>query len=282
MFKRKAKVITVSGGKGGTGKTFVSVNLAALLASTLPVREIKNDVLSGNRVLLIDADYHLGNTHLLLGIKQHNYLDKVIDRELDIKEFISHTDFGVDLLSFGGDDKKISDADGKFNDAVLGELKKLEELYDWIIVDTGAGLNRTILNQIVFADHALLVLNPESTSLLDTYKLIKFIQLEKNRPKSLNIVINKTESLEEAQKTYSTLENTKIKFGVKIKTFMTGLVYLDKDLFTQSLSRGIPAVVLFPGSHYEQSFQQIADYVAKSNIVKNIDSFFEKLLIGSY
>jgi len=281
MFKRKAKVITVSGGKGGTGKTFVSVNLAALLASTLPAREIKTDVISGNRVLLIDADYHLGNTHLLLGVKQHNYLDKIIDRELDIKEFISETDFGIDLLSFGGDDKKVSDADGKFNDAVLVELKMLEEFYDWIIVDTGAGLNRTILNQIVFADHALLVLNPESTSLLDTYKLIKFIQLEKNRPKSLNIVINKTESLEEAQKTYSTLENTKMKFGVKIKTFMAGIVYLDKGLFTQSLSRGIPAVILFPGSHYEQSFQRIADYIAKSNIVKNVDSFFERLLIGS-
>lgn len=279
MLKRKAKIITVSGGKGGTGKTFVSVNLAVELAKQLPVREINEKTMSNSRVLLFDADYHLSNAHLFLGLKQLPYLDKIVNKPQDIMNFVVTTDYGIDLISFGGDEKRINNAELKFNDKILDELSKLEAYYDWIIVDTGAGLNRVIINQIIFADYALFVLNPESTSLLDTYKLIKFISMEKDKPKSIEICVNKVVNMEEALRTYQKLENTKEQFGIKMKLYMTGAVYADKQTFDLSIIKGTPAVILDATSHVSQSFNTIVKNIQKGTFVKKIDSFFEKIYI---
>lgn len=281
MLKRKARIITVGGGKGGTGKTFVAVNLAVELARQLPVREMNSKTISNSRVLLFDADYHLANSHLLLGIRQPSYLDKIVNNPKDIMEYLVTTDYGVDLINFGGDDKRVNSTEIKFNDAILKELNRLEEYYDYIVVDTGAGLNRTILNQIIFADQALLTINPESTSLLDAYKLIKFISLEKNRPKSLDICVNKAASVEEAQKAFRKLENTKEQFGLKMKMYLSGVIFSDKQLFDASLAKGIPAVVLNSGSAVAQSFRALAVNIQKNKFSKSVESFFEKIFIGS-
>lgn len=279
MLKRKAKVITVSGGKGGTGKSFVAVNLAVEIAKNLSVGEMNRKTMSNSRVLLFDADYHLSNTHLFLGIKQPAYLDKIVIKPQDILNYVTATDYGVDLISFGGDERRVNNTELKFNDRILSELNKLEEYYDVIVVDTGAGLNRMILNQIIFADNVVLVVNPESTSLLDAYKLIKFISLEKHRPKSIDICVNRVTSMEEAIATFRKLEATKNQFGVKMNIFFSGAVYADKQGFDAAMMRGAPAVMMDPTSHFVQSFSAMAKSVQRANIVKRADSFFEKLFI---
>ena len=279
MLKRKAKVITVSGGKGGTGKSFVAVNLAVELAKSSSVGALGSATLSNNRVLLFDADYHLSNSHLFLGVRQPAYLDSIVRNPKDILSYVVSTEYGVDLISFGGDDRRINDSELRFNDRILAELNKLEEFYDWIIVDTGAGLSRMIIRQIIFADHALLVINPESTSLLDAYKLVKFISLEKHRPKSVDICVNKVASMDEAVAAFRRLEGTKEQFGIKMKVFFAGAVYADKPGFDAAIARGVPSVFLDPLSHFAQSFDLVAKSVQRPSIVKKADSFFEKLFI---
>jgi flagellar biosynthesis protein FlhG len=279
MLKRKAKIITVSGGKGGTGKTFVSVNLAVELAKQLPVKQVNEKTMSNSRVLLFDADFHLSNANLFLGIKQPSYLDKIMSKPQDIMSYIMTTEYGIDLISFGGDDKRINNTDLKFNSSILKELNKLEEFYDWIVVDTGAGLNRTIINQIIFADHVLFVLNPENTSLLDTYKLIKFISLEKEHPKIIEICANRVVNIDEALITFKKLEDTKDQFGVKMKLNFAGAVYYDKQTFDYSLFKGIPAVYMDDKPHMSQSFLTIVKNIQKGFIAKKVDSFFEKIFI---
>jgi flagellar biosynthesis protein FlhG len=279
MFKRKAKIVTVSGGKGGTGKSFVSVNLAVELAKQLPVGVRNEETASNSRVLLFDADYHLSNSHLFLGIKQLSYLDTIVKKPGRIAEFITPTDYGIDLISFGGDDRKINDNELKFNDKILAELEQLEQFYDWIIVDTGAGLNKVIMSQLVFSDRILLIMNPDPSSMLDTYKVLKFLSFEKDRPKMLDICVNKVASVDDAMKSFKRLTDTVNQFGIKIKLYFAGAVYYDKAGFDLCLIKGIPAAAYDVNSHYAQAFDRIIENLKKGTIVKKVDSFFEKVYL---
>lgn len=281
MFKSRSKVITVSGGKGGTGKTFVSVNLAVQLARHLAPGKMNEATVSNNRVLLFDADYHLSNDHLFLGLKQPAYLDKIARNTRNLPEFITATDFGIDLISFGGDDKRINSSEVKFNERVLQELVKIEDCYDWIVVDTGAGLNQIIIKQIVFADKTVMVINPDPTSLLDAYKLVKFISLEKAKPKHILVAVNKAASMEEAVATFNKLKSTVEQFGVKMNLYYAAGFYTDKAVFDTCLVRGVPAVAAGFDSHFVHSFELLANNVQQGNLSRKINSFFENVFLPS-
>lgn len=280
MVKRKksAKVLTVSGGKGGTGKTFISVNLAVAMAKKLGVNPLPSGF-SNNKILLFDADYHLSNAHMMFGEKLSPCLDRFLEDPTLLPHYISSTQYGVDLISFGGDEKKVNVIDAFSNSAILNELNKLEKHYEWIIVDTGAGLSDVILKQIMFSDYTLLIINPVVTSLLDTYKVIKFMALEKKQ-RPIDICVNMVSSYDEAYQSFNKLERTLKQFGIGVKVFFSGFVYSDPIIFNKSLRDGVPAAVNGNSNHVAQSMDAIWLQILKNPSVKSMESFFEKIFFN--
>lgn len=277
--RKKAQVLTVSAGKGGTGKTFVSVNLAVQMAKKLSSRGFFGSRTSNNRVLLFDADYHLSNAHIMLGEKLSPCLDRFLEDPSSLPGYIVSSQYGVDLISFGGDEKKVNNVEEAANAEILNELNKLEAQYDWIIVDTGAGLNKVILKQIMFADHTLLVVNPVATSIIDAYKVIKFMVLEKKR-RPIEICVNMASNYDEGYQCFSKLEKTLRQFGIGVRVYFSGVVYNDPAQFNKALQSGIPAAALGAPNHISQSIDNLWDQILKKPAVKNAESFFERIFLG--
>ncbi|OHD70893.1 MAG: hypothetical protein A2W19_08125 [Spirochaetes bacterium RBG_16_49_21] len=277
---RKSKVLTVSGGKGGTGKTFTAVNLAVEMSNRLSAKSKRGSLKAGNRVLLFDADYHLSNAHLFLGVKLAPCLDRFLKDPHSLPEYITSSDYGVDLISFGGDEKFINPIDISINSEVLDELRKLETLYDWIIIDTGAGLTQIILRQIIMADYSLLVTNPEPTAMIDCYKMIKFISREDQQFKYIEIALNKVQTFEEGFVNYKKIEEILAQFQVPVQIHFAGVVYRDDKLFNRSLLHGIPVVSAGGNTHMKESFNYIWDTLLKASFSKKIESFFERIFLG--
>jgi flagellar biosynthesis protein FlhG len=278
--QKKSKVLTVSGGKGGTGKTFAAVNLAVEMSKRLLEKSKAGSSRIGNRVLLFDADYHLSNAHLFLGVRLAPCLDRFLKDPRSLPEYIISTEYGVDLISFGGDENFVNQIEISANSEMLEELKKLETSYDWIIIDTGAGLTQIILRQIIMADYALLVANPEPTAMIDCYKMVKFISREDRQFKHVGIVINKAQSFEEGFVNYKKLEETLKQFRVRAKIRFAGVVFRDDGLFNYGLQKGIPVVNVAGNTHMRESFNYIWDTILKASLSKKMESFFEKIFLG--
>lgn len=277
--ERTARVLSVSGGKGGTGKTFVAVNLAVEMAARLRGASSPfTTEVSGNRVLLFDADFHLSNTHYFFGQKQPPRLDRILERPELVPDMVRNVGHGVDLISLGGDERVLNDIQARANVEVLERLMGLESQYDWIIIDTGAGLTPLILRQVRLADYALMVTNPDKTALVDCYKTVKFLAQEKPVP-SVEICANQVRTFEEGYLCYRIIHDTLAAYRVPVPVFFAGPVYADRDGFSSALQRGIPAVTMDPAGHFHGSMNYILDHLQKKTFVKKAETFFDRIFM---
>ena len=159
-------VFSVTSGKGGVGKTNLSVNLALSLA------------LKGKRVALVDADLGLANVDVLLGLTPRKNLFHLFHEGASLRNILYPTPYGFSILpaSSGISDMLILSTGQKLE--LLESVGELEDELDYLIVDTGAGINDNVLYFNLAAQERLVVLTPEPTSLTDAYALIKVLKLK--------------------------------------------------------------------------------------------------------
>jgi flagellar biosynthesis protein FlhG len=181
-----ARVIAVTSGKGGVGKTNVSVNLALLLAQ------------KGKKVLLVDADMGLANVDILFGIIPQHTLLNVLNGQKTLPEIIIEGPLGVRLVASGsGGVQELADMNETQRNKFLQALSDMQHDSDIILIDTGAGLHRNVLAFVLAADEILIVTTPEPTALMDAYGMIKITQREKKNP-AIRILINMASNQAEA------------------------------------------------------------------------------------
>lgn len=181
-----ARVIAVTSGKGGVGKTNVSVNLALLLAQ------------KGKKVLLVDADMGLANVDILFGIIPQHTLLNVLNGQKTLPEIIIEGPLGVRLVASGsGGVQELADMNETQRNKFLQALSDMQHDSDIILIDTGAGLHRNVLAFVLAADEILIVTTPEPTALMDAYGMIKITQREKKNP-IIRILINMASNQAEA------------------------------------------------------------------------------------
>jgi len=157
----KSQVICIASGKGGTGKTMVAANLAVLLAK------------QGLKVLLIDADFGLANSHLILGLEPEHDVSSVFTGEKTVSEIIIEGPGGLKLVPGGSGFSELAMlGDEKFLQLIKG-LHELEDKADIILVDLPAGINPQVMCLLNAAHELIIVTTPEVTSLVDAYALIK-------------------------------------------------------------------------------------------------------------
>ena len=183
---RHCRVIAVTSGKGGVGKSNISVNLALALAQ------------KGNKVLLVDADMGLANVDVLLGIIPQFTLLSVLNGQKTLSEIVMEGPAGIRLVASGsGGVQELADLNESQRNKFLQSLMELQYESDTILIDTGAGLHRNVLAFALAAEEVLIVTTPEPTSLMDAYGMMKILHREKKDP-VLYVLVNMASNQEEA------------------------------------------------------------------------------------
>lgn len=181
-----ARVIVVASGKGGVGKTNITVNLALALADRQ------------KRTFLFDADLGMANVDVILGVSPRANLADVVAGRKSLEDILLPIGEHLHIIPGGSGIHELADLGQEALDGCLRELARLEDRADFILVDTGAGISRGVLNFVLAAHEVLVVTTPEPTAITDAYGLIKAID-QHNPLAHVRLIINMAESEQEAR-----------------------------------------------------------------------------------
>lgn len=245
-----ARVLTVTSGKGGVGKSNVSVNLAVQLRK------------AGKRVIIFDADFGLANVEVMFGaIPQYNLSDLIYQGK-SIKEIITPGPMDIGFISGGSG---ILGLNNLYREQIMYLVKsigELNELADYIIIDTGAGISDHVLEFVIASPEVLLIATPEPSSLTDSYSLLK--ALFKNpgfNPDKTNIqvIANKVHSAEDAQNVYDKLNSV---VGQFLHGNLNYLGMIPQDAALEKAVRQQKTVSLYePNSNSAKAFEILASNI---------------------
>lgn len=214
---QRNNVIAVASGKGGVGKTWFSVTLAQALAGL------------GQRSLLFDGDFGLANVDIQLGLAPRNDLSGVVSGKLTLNQVV-HTfdDGGFDVIAGRSGSEILADIAPNRLHHLSNDLLLLATAYDQVIVDLGAGVNRSIRHLAHRAGTCLVVTSDDPSSLTDAYAFIKTARAE--RPDlDLRLVINMCETIRDGERTYNTLRKACEGF-LKYSPLLAGVVRWDNHV----------------------------------------------------
>ncbi|MDR1108269.1 MAG: AAA family ATPase, partial [Spirochaetaceae bacterium] len=180
---KKTRIVTITSGKGGVGKTNMSVNMALAYARL------------GKKVVVMDADLGLANVNVMLNIVPKFNLYHVISKQKTMKEILIETDYGISIVAGASGFSKIANLNETERQNFIDELDTLANA-DIIIIDTSAGVSSNVLDFIAAADDAVIVTTPEPTAITDAYGIIKIISTEiDNLNMGLKLVVNRVKSV---------------------------------------------------------------------------------------
>lgn len=197
--KRTSKVITVTSGKGGVGKTNVTINMAIALSEL------------GKKVIILDADFGLANIDVLFGIIPKFTLVDVIQDRKNILEVLSDGPKNIKFLSGGSGVEELVKLEKAQLERFVANISLLDKISDVILIDTGAGLSDNVMNFVMAADEVVLVTTPEPTSITDAYALIKMVA-HRDKEKIIKVIVNRAESIHEANDILDKLKLVSSKF----------------------------------------------------------------------
>ena len=176
---RLARTLAVTSGKGGVGKTLVSANLAASLARR------------GQRVLVLDADLGLANLDVVLNLHSKITLHDVFNGKAELESAILSAPGGFSVLLAGSGLVEYSRLTNNVREQLMGIVEKLKPRFDFILLDTGAGISDVVLFAVSLASEVLVVATPEPTSLTDAYATIKVLATQQDRS-LIKLIVNQT------------------------------------------------------------------------------------------
>lgn len=253
---KKARILAISSGKGGVGKTSFALNFSISLKRL------------GYDVVILDADLGLSNIEIMSGISINGSISDIIFDNKDIFEITGSGPEGIKIISGGFGLKELKLIDEENFNRLVSEVEKLEKSTDFIVIDTGAGISNSVINFVMIADEVIIICTPDPTSLMDSYTLIKTL-VHSGFTGKINIVSNfvkdRNEGKEIFNKLYYTVENF---LGVQIKYF--GYIENDK-IIRNSIINQVPFVI----SHPKDSNAKRINIMA-INYLQNRDSTFDE------
>ncbi|MCL2381095.1 MAG: MinD/ParA family protein [Treponema sp.] len=230
----KTRVITITSGKGGVGKTNVSVNMALAYARL------------GKKVVVMDADLGLANVNIMLNMVPKFTLYDMIRKNKPMKEIMVETDYGISIVAGASGFSQIANLTDKERQNFIKELDTLS-FADIIIIDTSAGVSSNVLDFIAAADDAVIVTTPEPTAITDAYGIIKIIASESRYEAldmDLKLVVNRVKSAVEAKKVADRMTHIAGQF-LNLKVDYLGFIY-DDSVVSQAVIRQRPFMVIDP------------------------------------
>jgi len=181
--KQSPRVIAISSGKGGVGKTFFSIHLAA------------KAVQQGLRVLLLDADLGMANVDVMLGISGRGSVKQVLNGDARLADMVVHAKQGFDVLPGGSGFAELTALSSNQQQVLMDEMREAAQDYDLVLIDTAAGIGDNVLFFVASSESSLVVLTPDPTSLTDAYALIKVLSQQRDVHRFM-VLINQVDAFE--------------------------------------------------------------------------------------
>jgi flagellar biosynthesis protein FlhG len=249
---KKTRIITVTSGKGGVGKTNLSVNMA-LAYSRL-----------GKKVVVMDADLGLANVNVMLNMVPKYNLYHVIKKQKTIREILVDTDYGISIVAGASGFSQIANMTEDERQRFINELDTLSNA-DIIIIDTSAGVSSNVLDFIAAADDAVIITTPEPTAITDAYGIIKIIATEyDDLNMGLKLVVNRAKGAVEAKKVADRMITIAGQF-LNLKVDYLGFIY-DDSVVSQAVLRQKPFMVIDPRCKASICVQHIVERMEKSEL----------------
>ena len=245
--QKPARVITITSGKGGVGKTNFTVNLALYLQ--------KQDV----SVVVVDADFGLANIEILLGSTPKHSMHDVISKNLDIIEAITEADTGLRFISGGSGLSGLTNVDSDQLEYILENLSALDAIADVVLIDTGAGIADSVLKFVTAANETIIICAPEPTSITDSYSLVKAVKEKGGHIPNFKIVINRVEDKDEGAKIFRNLQRVAAKF-LTIDLEFLGVLPHDSNLVKAVKSQS-PCIISYPHSVFSREIERVGNKI---------------------
>jgi flagellar biosynthesis protein FlhG len=247
VFRRGKNMIAVASGKGGVGKTWFSITLSHALAK------------QGKKVLLFDGDLGLANVDVQLGLMPKRDLNDVIRGRLGLDKVTQrYEEGGFDIVAGRSGQASLSALPSQRLTLLRDQLLEVAGSYDVVIMDLGAGVDRTVRMFSATATKTLLVATDEPTSLTDAYAFIK-LGSAAGMSKNISIVINQASSMHEGERTYKTLLKACENF-LRLTPPLAGMIRHDSRV-KDSIRHQTPILIRSPNADAAEDVQKIAQFV---------------------
>lgn len=272
--KPLARVMTVTSGKGGVGKSNVSINLA------IQFRKM------GKKVIILDADFGLANIEIMFGaVPKHNLYDLIYQGK-SIRDIITWGPMDVGFISGGSGIAGMSNLDREYLNYIIQNLSELDTLTDVIIVDTGAGISDAVLEFLVSSGEILLITTPEPTSITDSYSLLKALNRHsrfKMDNTQVKVIANRVDNEEDGTDLFLKLNAVVTKY-LKIPITYLGAVPRDEQL-AKAVMQQSPISMQNPNAKSAKAYEEIAmklmDKEVSTSVPKRgMAAFFSHILAG--
>ena len=259
-----ARKIAVTSGKGGVGKSNVSLNMAIAFGRL------------GKRVLLVDADTNLANIDILLGTQVKNTLADVIMGAAFFSDTLITGPEGIQIMPGSSGAVEMLDKDDVVRERILAAFDDLEQRYDIVVIDTGAGLSESIMQFVTSADDVILVTNPEPTAITDAYAMLKVANF-RNPTISAHVVINLAPKPHDAKETFDKLQLAVRNF-LQFDINFLGSLPIDPNI-PLAVAERTPFIVRFPRSAASTAMIMMAHKLLKMPVKNDSDkvSFISRI-----
>ena len=245
--KEAARVIAVTSGKGGVGKSSVSVNLAIQFARM------------GKSVVILDADFGLANVEVMFGVIPKYNLSDLLYNGRELKEIICEGPEGIQFISGGSGIANLANFDKEQVKRLINKMTELEKIADIVIIDTGACINPSVMEFLISSPETILVTTPEPTSVTDSYALLKALSMTEGfqgKNTTVKMIANRVSDAGEGKNLYEKLSMVVSKF-LNINIEFLGVIPQDSYI-TKAIMKQKPVSIMYPNAAASKQFEAIA------------------------
>lgn len=270
-----ARIITVTSGKGGVGKSNTAINLACQLKKL------------GQRVIILDADFGLANIEIMFGtVPQHNLCDLIYQRK-NITDIITWGPMDIGFISGGSGITGLANLGKDYLNYIIQNLAKLDAIADVIIIDTGAGISDAVMDFLVASGEIFVVATPEPTSITDSYSLLKALNQHprfSREDSKIKVIANKVTSAEEGLSMFNKL-NSVVNRYLKLPISYLGEIPQDVHL-ENAVMQQMPVSMQSPNSKSAKAYERMAYAIMdkeydKPRTKRGMAAFFSHIVAGN-
>ena len=264
---KPVKVIAVTGGKGGVGKSNVSVNLAVSLSQL------------GHKVMLLDADLGLANVDIMLGVKVKKNLSNVLNGECELQDIVVEGPHGIQIVPAASGTKSMAELSSIQHAGIIQAFSDIGRNLDYLIIDTAAGITDMVINFVQAAQDIIAVVCDEPTSITDAYALMKVLNRD-HQVVRFNVLANMVQTSQEGRNLFAKLSTVCNRF-LDVTLNYLGSIPFD-DNIRKSVRKQKPLVDAFPRTPASIAIKSLAKKVEQWPIPRdasgNIEFFMERLV----
>ncbi len=256
------QVVAISSGKGGVGKSTITVNLAYALQNL------------GKRVLILDADLALGNVDILLDERPKYNLGDVIAGERNINEVVYTSKYGFKFIPASSGIEKLANLSRQEQLLLMSSLKEIAVDIDFMLIDTAAGIDEKVVNFCLASDRTTVITTPDPTAITDSYALARLLSKYKPTAMELGILVNMVSSIREGREIFLGMNRIFERFTGNTLEFY-GCIRADKKV-SESIRKRWLTIEKFPNTKFSEDVRSFAEFLLTGEVKPQKDNFWKR------